>query len=63
MRPKKPDFLIQYEEFIQNGPPQCCHKCDNYGDDGHCKEFDMRPPDEFVNSHGQCNRFVEVIPF
>lgn len=62
-RPPKPDFLVQYEEWLNAGPPQCCHNCDHYGPKGECFIFKMHPPLEFVNSQGQCDSWEHEVPF
>lgn len=59
----KPDFLVQYEEWIKNGPPQCCHTCDHFAGDGKCFAFNMYPPADFVNSQGQCAAWSWEVPF
>lgn len=62
-RPPKPDFLVQYEEWVKNGPPQCCHTCDHFAGDGKCFAFNMYPPVDFVNSQGQCAAWSREVPF
>jgi hypothetical protein len=62
-RPAKPDFLVQYEEWVRAGPPQCCHNCISYSMDGRCYVFDMEPPADFVNSAGQCDKWEREVPF
>ena len=62
-RPPKPDFLIQYEEWRQAGPPQCCHTCDHYGGNGQCFIFKIQPPAEFIDSQGQCESWSQEVPF
>ena len=62
-RPPKPDFLVQYEQWVSAGPPQCCHTCDHYSGEGRCFTFNMVPPAEFVNSFGQCEKYERMIPF
>ena len=62
-RPPKPEFLVQYEEWISAGPPQCCHTCDHYGGNGQCFMFKIQPPAEFVNSQGQCESWSQEVPF
>jgi hypothetical protein len=59
----KPDFLMQYEEWINAGPPQCCHTCDHFSGNGKCFKFGMYPPVEFVNSQGQCAAWSSEVPF
>jgi len=62
-RPQKPEFLIQYEEWIKAGPPKCCHNCDSYSEQGHCLHFDMRPPEEFAATQDACPDWSLEIPF
>jgi hypothetical protein len=62
-RPPKPDFLLQYEEWLRAGPPRCCHTCDHFSADGKCFVFGIHPPMEFVNSQGQCDKWDQELPF
>jgi len=62
-RPPKPEFLIQYEEWLKAGPPKCCHNCDSYSEQGHCLHFDMRPPEEFAATQDACPDWTFEIPF
>lgn len=62
-RPPKPEFLVQYEEWMKAGPPPCCHNCDHYSADGRCFAFSMEPPAEFVNSYGKCEKWEQELPF
>lgn len=62
-RQPKPDFLVQYEEWLRAGPPQCCHTCDHYSGEGICFAFEMEPPADFVNSVGQCESWSWEVPF
>lgn len=59
----KPDFLVQYEQWVSAGPPECCHTCDHYSGEGRCFVFNMMVPAEFVNSFGQCEKYEQEIPF
>ena len=61
--PPKPDFLVQYEEWMNAGPPKCCHTCDHFGGTGQCFAFKMHPPVSFINSHGQCASWSQEVPF
>lgn len=63
MRPPKPDFLVQYEEWLAQGPPQCCHTCDHLGGNGQCFIYNQRPPDEFFNTENACDLWERNIPF
>lgn len=63
MRPDKPDFLKQYEEWMRAGPPKCCHTCDNFGGLGECLHFGSQPPAEFIESQDQCDQWIREIPF
>lgn len=62
-RPKEPEFLIQWREWVKAGPPQCCHTCDHYGADGLCTEFFMTPPDDFANTVDGCDKWELELPF
>ena len=62
-RPPEPEFLVQWREWMRAGPPKCCFTCDEYDESGHCRKFEMRPPEEFASSVDACDQWVEVIPF
>lgn len=62
-RPKEPEFLSQWREWVEKGPPKCCHNCEHYDQDGHCMEFDMRPPDDFAGTEDACNAWEIELPF
>jgi hypothetical protein len=62
-RPPKPDFLIQYEEWVKAGPPKCCHNCESYDEKGHCMHFDMAPPAEFAATPDSCDQWIQEITF
>jgi hypothetical protein len=59
----KPDFLVQWEEWIAAGPPRSCHSCDAYDMNGNCMTFKMRPPDEFVLTQDNCPCWERICPF
>ena len=46
-------------------PPwrQCCAACDHLDDTGLCRQFDDRPPMDFIEQENDCAEFVECIPF
>jgi len=62
-RPPEPEFLIQWREWVQAGPPRCCHTCEHYGVDGLCVEFFMTPPAEFAETVGECPKWEQECPF
>ena len=62
-RPPEPQSVIQWRELVQSEPPRCCHTCDHYGKDGHCAEFDMKPPADFAGSIDACELWAEEVPF
>jgi hypothetical protein len=62
-RPKEPEFIIQWREWVRSGPPKCCWTCDNYDHDGKCFEFDMTPPADFAASVDTCDKWIREIPF
>lgn len=62
-RPPEPEFLVQWREWYEAGPPRCCHTCENYGNDGLCTEFFMTPPVEFAEAVGECPSWMMEIPF
>lgn len=58
-RPPEPEIVKQWRE----GPPKCCHTCLFYDRHGHCMEYDMRPPEDFAATVGQCPKWEMDIPF
>ena len=62
-RPAEPKFLVQWREWDRAGPPRCCHTCENYGNDGQCVEFFMKPPAEFAATVGECPKWKQDIAF
>ena len=62
-RPPEPEFLIDYREWVKAGPPKCCFTCDEYDESGHCRKFEMRPPDEFAASVDACESWEPECPF
>jgi len=62
-RPPEPQFLIDYREWVKAGPPKCCFTCDEYDESGHCRKFEMRPPDEFAASVEACESWEPECPF
>lgn len=59
----EPDFLKQYWEWVRNGPPQCCHSCGEYDDNGRCEAFDMEPPQEYTDTINTCEKWYQKVPF
>lgn len=62
MRHKEPEFLTQWKEWYQAGPPRCCHTCENYGVDGLCVTFFMKPPEDFAAAQNSCEQWEQEIP-
>ena len=62
-RHAEPEFLVQWREWYEAGPPRCCHTCENYGNDGMCVEFFMTPPAEFAEAVGECPSWMQAVPF
>ncbi len=62
-RPPEPQFLIDYREWVKACPPKCCFTCDEYDESGHCRKFEMRPPDEFAASVEACESWEPECPF
>ena len=62
-RPPEPQFLVQWREWDRAGPPRCCHTCENYGTDGLCVEFFMKPPPEFAEAVGECPKWEQEVKF
>lgn len=63
MKHPTPPAIKQYYEHFGRRPPECCHTCDFYQDDGVCSVFNMTPPEDFARSEGECPEWVELIPF
>jgi hypothetical protein len=62
-RPPEPQFLLDYRQWLQSGPPKCCFTCDSYTNDGVCEKHQMRPPDEFAGSVDACDKWEFACPF
>ena len=62
-RPKEPEYIVQWREWMRAGPPKCCHTCDNYSQEGYCYQYKMAPPPEFASSIGECKYWIQEIPF
>jgi len=62
-KPPEPEFLKQWREWVQKGPPRCCHTCDFFGMDGECKKFNAKPDIEFLNTQDACEYWQQDIPF
>ena len=62
-RHAEPEYLVQWREWYEAGPPRCCHTCENYGNDGLCVEFFMTPPPEFAEAVGECPSWMQEVPF
>lgn len=58
-----PQFIKDYWEWMQAGPPKCCHTCHFYALDGLCDKFNMEPPEEFAATPGECDSWKQEIPF
>ena len=63
IRPKEPEYIVQWREWMRAGPPKCCHTCDHYLGNGTCHKHNMRPPDEFTQTIGACGDYECLIPF
>ena len=63
MRPKEPDFVTQWREWVELGPPKCCHTCEYFDVNGGCEIFNTDPPEEFAASVGACDKWEREIPF
>lgn len=59
----EPKFVVQYKEWIKNGPPKCCHTCFDYGADGVCTKHNAIPPEDFAATPGACNDWESEVPF
>jgi hypothetical protein len=62
-RPKEPEYLVQWREWMRAGPPKCCHTCEHYSPDGECWQYKMTPPQAFADSVGECKDWIPEIPF
>lgn len=63
MKPKPPQFLVDYLQNVRGGPPKCCASCDYYDENGKCEKFDAVPTDEFLVTEGRCVDWIEAVPF
>ena len=63
LRHQEPETVKRYREIVKNGPPKCCHTCENYSTDGVCTVYDMRPPEDFAATDGACQDYIQEIPF
>ena len=63
MKPKPPQFLVDYLQNVRGGPPKCCASCDHYDENGKCEKFDAVPPSEFLGTEGACDVWIEAVPF
>ena len=62
-RPPEPQALIDYRAIVKQGPPRCCHTCDNYTADGWCRKHQAEPPEEFSGAMDNCADYVPEVPF
>lgn len=62
-RPKEPEYLVQWREWMRAGPPKCCHTCEHYSQNGECWQYKMTPPQAFADSVGECKDWIPSIPF
>lgn len=65
-RPPEPGFVKAWRDSVKAmipETPRCCHTCDFYDSEGNCQYFEMRPPDDFAETVGRCEVWLEEIPF
>jgi len=63
MRHSEPEFLKQYWAWIRNGPPRCCHTCEEYDGEGRCGAYNMEPPEGFASTTDNCPAYSQMVPF
>jgi len=63
MRHKKPEVLIEYEKRMQEPPPQVCHNCEHYQQNGTCEIHQSEPPEEFAATPSVCDDWSIECPF
>lgn len=63
MRHPEPQVVKDYWQQQNQSMPRCCHTCDHYKEDGLCESYEMRPPLEFTQAVGKCERWLDLIPF
>jgi len=67
MRPEEPEAVKEYrdrfKEIALQKPPACCHTCEEYTEDGYCRQFQMKPPEDFAATIDACPEYFEEIPF
>lgn len=62
-RSPEPEIVRQWREWDKMGPPRCCHTCDFYEPDGHCRKHKQRPPDDFAATPDACPDWTREVPF
>ena len=62
-RHPEPSIVTLYRQTLKADPPQVCHTCDHYMQDGRCSEFDQFPPEPFTREPGECSFWALEIPF
>lgn len=59
MRHPEPEIVRVWRQ----GPPQVCHTCEAYGEDGVCKVHQAEPPEDFATTPNACEHWLYDIPF
>ena len=62
-RHQEPKFISDWREWLNAGPPKCCHTCDNYDQSGSCIKYGSIPPQDFAQSIDACADWALEIPF
>ena len=63
MRHPEPEMVKLYRDWIQYGPPKCCHTCDKYDQNGKCTQYDRVPPEDVAAAISECDEYVMEPPF
>lgn len=58
-----PKLLLDYQQWVEHGPPRMCHTCEHYDAYGMCQQFGMEPPEDFAATPDACDEYVQDIPF
>ena len=61
-RPPPPEFVTEWERVCKS-PPKSCHTCINYDQQGICEIYEQAPPDDFIHKQGECESWMQDVPF
>ena len=58
-----PQILVDYEQWVSQGPPRICHTCTHYDNHGTCQKYQMEPPEDFAATPDACDDYKQEVPF